>query len=93
MLIVSPCTTSAQPSAELFTRPFQAYAMVGTVAYSSLCAVSEMTSVCCLVISFFGQLLTGGGACQFAPISGSFPHFAGRFFDRALGFAVGWNYM
>src|SRR5258706_16377244 len=25
--------------------PSQAYAMVGTVAYSSLCAVSEMTSV------------------------------------------------
>jgi len=38
-------------------------------------------------------LLTGGGTRQFAPISGSFPHFAGRFFDRALGFAVGWNYM
>ncbi|KAJ3574016.1 hypothetical protein NP233_g2054 [Leucocoprinus birnbaumii] len=27
-----------------------------------------------------------------APISGTFPHFAGRWVDPALGFAVGWNY-
>ncbi|KIJ91822.1 hypothetical protein K443DRAFT_14081 [Laccaria amethystina LaAM-08-1] len=27
-----------------------------------------------------------------APISGSFPHFAERWVDPALGFAVGWNY-
>ncbi|KAH7890981.1 amino acid permease/ SLC12A domain-containing protein [Phlebopus sp. FC_14] len=49
-----------------------AYALVGTVAYSSLCSVGEMT---CL-----------------APISGTFPHFAARWVDPALGFAVGWNY-
>ncbi|KAH7909694.1 amino acid permease/ SLC12A domain-containing protein [Hygrophoropsis aurantiaca] len=45
-----------------------AYALVGTVAYSSLCSLSEMTS--------------------HAPISGTFPHFASRWVDPALGFAV-----
>ncbi|KAH7909693.1 amino acid permease/ SLC12A domain-containing protein [Hygrophoropsis aurantiaca] len=49
-----------------------AYALVGTVAYSSLCSLGEMTS--------------------HAPISGTFPHFASRWVDPALGFAVGWNY-
>ncbi|KAF9038572.1 general APC amino acid permease [Panaeolus papilionaceus] len=49
-----------------------AYALVGTVAYSSLCAVGEMTT--------------------WAPISGTFPHFAARWVDPALGFAAGWNY-
>lgn len=49
-----------------------AFALVGSVAYSSLCSVGEMTSL--------------------APISGSFPHFASRWVDPALGFAVGWNY-
>ncbi|KAF5373282.1 hypothetical protein D9615_007359 [Tricholomella constricta] len=49
-----------------------AYALVGTVAYASLCSVAEMTT--------------------FAPISGTFPHYAGRWVDPALGFAVGWNY-
>ncbi|KAF8990674.1 general amino acid permease 1 [Cyathus striatus] len=49
-----------------------AYVLVGSVAYSSLCAVGEMTT--------------------WAPISGTFPHFAGRWVDPALGFAVGWNY-
>ncbi|OCH96296.1 general amino acid permease 1 [Obba rivulosa] len=49
-----------------------AYMLVGTTAYSSLCAVGEMTS--------------------FAPISGTFPHFAGRWVDPAFGFATGWNY-
>ncbi|KAG1733342.1 amino acid permease/ SLC12A domain-containing protein [Suillus paluster] len=47
-----------------------AFALVGSVAYSSLCSVGEMTSL--------------------APISGSFPHFASRWVDPALGFAVGW---
>ena len=28
----------------------------------------------------------------FAPISGTFPHFAARWVDPAFGFAVGWNY-
>jgi amino acid transporter len=49
-----------------------AYALVGTVAYASLCAVGEMST--------------------WAPISGTFPHFAARWVDPALGFAVGWNY-
>ncbi|KZT43138.1 general amino acid permease 1 [Sistotremastrum suecicum HHB10207 ss-3] len=49
-----------------------AYCLVGSVAYSSLCAIGEMTS--------------------HAPISGTFPHFAARWVDPALGFAVGWNY-
>ncbi|KIK80905.1 hypothetical protein PAXRUDRAFT_833228 [Paxillus rubicundulus Ve08.2h10] len=49
-----------------------AYALVGTVAYASLCSIGEMTS--------------------HAPISGTFPHFAARWVDPALGFAVGWNY-
>ncbi|KAB5590835.1 General amino acid permease [Ceratobasidium theobromae] len=49
-----------------------AYIHVGSVAYSSLCAVGEMTC--------------------FAPVSGTFPHFAARWVDPAFGFAVGWNY-
>jgi len=49
-----------------------AYALIGTVAYSSLCSIGEMTC--------------------WAPISGTFPHFAARWVDPAFGFAVGWNY-
>ncbi|EIN06226.1 general APC amino acid permease [Punctularia strigosozonata HHB-11173 SS5] len=49
-----------------------AYALVGTVAYATMCSVGEMTS--------------------HAPVSGTFPHFAARWVDPALGFAVGWNY-
>ncbi|KAG6334176.1 hypothetical protein ID866_4923 [Astraeus odoratus] len=29
---------------------------------------------------------------SFAPITGSFPYYAARWVDPALGFAVGWNY-
>ncbi|KAI0091605.1 general amino acid permease 1 [Irpex rosettiformis] len=49
-----------------------AYIVVGSVAYSALCCIGEMTS--------------------HAPISGTFPHFAARWVDPALGFALGWNY-
>ncbi|OJA12034.1 hypothetical protein AZE42_02044 [Rhizopogon vesiculosus] len=49
-----------------------AFALVGSVAYASLCSLGEMTSL--------------------APISGTFPHFASRWVDPALGFAIGWNY-
>jgi amino acid transporter len=49
-----------------------AYSLVGTVAYSSLCAAAEMAI--------------------FNPTSGTFPHFAARWVDKALGFAIGWNY-
>ncbi|KAG6826249.1 hypothetical protein H0H92_000573 [Tricholoma furcatifolium] len=49
-----------------------AYMLVGSVAYSSLCSLAEMTT--------------------HAPISGTFPHYAARWVDPALGFAVGWNY-
>ncbi|KAF8835982.1 hypothetical protein BDN67DRAFT_974719 [Paxillus ammoniavirescens] len=50
-----------------------AYVLVSTVAYASLCAISEMTC--------------------FAPTSGTFPYYASRWVDEALGFAVGWNYL
>ncbi|KAG9014333.1 hypothetical protein FRB94_012739 [Tulasnella sp. JGI-2019a] len=50
-----------------------AYILIGSVAYSSLCSVGEMTC--------------------FAPISGTFPHYAARWVDPAFGFAVGWNYL
>lgn len=46
-----------------------AYALVGTVAYGTLCGLAEMAS--------------------FAPVSGSFPHYAARWVDPAFGFAVG----
>ncbi|KAJ7483172.1 general APC amino acid permease [Mycena latifolia] len=49
-----------------------AYALVGTVSYSSLCCIGEMTT--------------------WAPITGTFPHYAARWVDPAFGFAVGWNY-
>ncbi|THU90618.1 general amino acid permease 1 [Dendrothele bispora CBS 962.96] len=49
-----------------------AYVIVGTVTYSMICSLGEMTS--------------------FAPISGTFPHYAARWVDPALGFAVGWNF-
>ncbi|KAJ6606997.1 general APC amino acid permease [Mycena sp. CBHHK59/15] len=49
-----------------------AYGIVGTVAYSSLCCIGEMTT--------------------WAPISGTFPHYAARWVDPAFGFAIGWNY-
>lgn len=47
-----------------------AYTFMGSIAYSTLCSLGEMTC--------------------YAPISGSFPHFAARWVDPALGFAVGW---
>lgn len=49
-----------------------AYLFIGSIAYSTLVSVGEMTS--------------------FAPISGTFPHFAARWVDPAFGFAQGWNY-
>ncbi|KAF8324365.1 general amino acid permease 1 [Cantharellus anzutake] len=49
-----------------------AYLFIGSISYSTLCSLGEMTS--------------------FAPISGSFPHFAARWVDPAFGFATGWNY-
>ncbi|KAL1923769.1 uncharacterized protein VTP21DRAFT_8749 [Calcarisporiella thermophila] len=33
-----------------------------------------------------------GEMATYMPISGSFNHYAGRFIDPALGFAMGWNY-
>jgi len=33
-----------------------------------------------------------GEMTVFAPVSGSFPHYAARWVDPAFGFAVGWNY-
>ncbi|KAJ8583988.1 general amino acid permease 1 [Rhizopogon salebrosus TDB-379] len=48
------------------------FALVGSVAYASLCSLGEMTSL--------------------APVSGTFPYFASRWVDPALGFAVGWIY-
>ena len=92
MLIVSPCTTVR--------------ATISRIVYATLPGVRDggnrcvFLTLCCLrddecmflAITVFGTI-ADGRRCQFAPISGSFPHFAGRFFDQALGFAVGWNYM
>ncbi|KAF9224181.1 hypothetical protein BS17DRAFT_100998 [Gyrodon lividus] len=38
------------------------------------------------------SLCSVGEMTAFAPIPGSFPHYASRWVDDALGFAVGWNY-
>ncbi|KZT69225.1 general amino acid permease 1 [Daedalea quercina L-15889] len=40
----------------------------------------------------YATLCSLGEMTAFAPISGSFPHFAARWADPALGFALGWNY-
>lgn len=40
----------------------------------------------------FGMLVALGEMATKFPISGSISHFPSRFFDRALGFSVGWNY-
>lgn len=40
----------------------------------------------------FAALAALGEVTAHAPISGTFPHFAARWVDPALGFAVGWNY-
>ncbi|CDO68798.1 hypothetical protein BN946_scf184805.g7 [Trametes cinnabarina] len=40
----------------------------------------------------YASLCSLGEMTSHAPISGSFPHFAARWVDPALGFAVGWNY-
>lgn len=40
----------------------------------------------------FAALAALGEVTSHAPISGTFPHFAARWVDPALGFAVGWNY-
>ncbi|KAJ3568280.1 hypothetical protein NP233_g5815 [Leucocoprinus birnbaumii] len=40
----------------------------------------------------YSTLCSLGEMTCWAPISGTFPHFAGRWVDPAMGFAVGWNY-
>ncbi|TFY64487.1 hypothetical protein EVJ58_g2599 [Rhodofomes roseus] len=40
----------------------------------------------------YATLCSLGEMTAFAPISGSFPHYAARWADPALGFALGWNY-
>ncbi|EGG10318.1 uncharacterized protein MELLADRAFT_34045 [Melampsora larici-populina 98AG31] len=40
----------------------------------------------------YGMLVALGEMATKFPISGSLSHFPSRFFDRALGFSVGWNY-
>ncbi|KAF8317135.1 general amino acid permease 1 [Clavulina sp. PMI_390] len=40
----------------------------------------------------YSTLLSLGEMTTFAPISGTFPHFAARWVDPAFGFAIGWNY-
>jgi hypothetical protein len=49
MLIVSPFHYLCKYGSSIV----QGYSMVGTVTYASLCAVSEMTSVCCCQASPF----------------------------------------
>ncbi|KAF9232411.1 amino acid permease/ SLC12A domain-containing protein [Melanogaster broomeanus] len=39
----------------------------------------------------YASLCSIGEMTSHAPISGTFPHFAARWVDPALGFAVGWN--
>ncbi|KZO90439.1 amino acid permease [Calocera viscosa TUFC12733] len=48
------------------------YVIVGTMVYSVMISLGEMTTL--------------------YPVSGSFTHYATRFVDPALGFALGWNY-
>jgi len=48
------------------------YAVMGTVVYSMVVALGEMTTL--------------------FPVSGSFAHYASRWLDPALGFALGYNY-
>ncbi|KAI0923590.1 hypothetical protein AcW1_006502 [Taiwanofungus camphoratus] len=40
----------------------------------------------------YATLCAVGEMTSFAPISGSFPHYAARWVDPAFGFALGWNY-
>ncbi|KZT00581.1 general APC amino acid permease [Laetiporus sulphureus 93-53] len=40
----------------------------------------------------YATLCSLGEMTSFAPISGTFPHYAARWADPALGFALGWNY-
>ncbi|KAN0127424.1 Amino acid permease/ SLC12A domain containing protein [Lactarius tabidus] len=40
----------------------------------------------------FASIVSVTEMAVFAPISGSFSHYAARWVDPALGFAVGWNY-
>ncbi|EJF64342.1 general amino acid permease 1 [Dichomitus squalens] len=40
----------------------------------------------------YASLCAIGEMTAHAPISGTFPHFAARWVDPALGFALGWNY-
>ncbi|PCH44566.1 general amino acid permease 1 [Wolfiporia cocos MD-104 SS10] len=40
----------------------------------------------------YATLCSLGEMTSFAPISGTFPHYAARWVDPAFGFALGWNY-
>ncbi|OCH96295.1 general amino acid permease 1 [Obba rivulosa] len=54
---------------------------LGALLAYMLVGTTAYSALCCL-----------GEMTSFAPISGTFPHFAGRWVDPAFGFATGWNY-
>ncbi|CDH51449.1 lysine-specific permease [Lichtheimia corymbifera JMRC:FSU:9682] len=51
-----------------------------------------LIAYCVIGIMVYCVITSLGEMATFIPVSGSFNHFATRFVDPALGFALGWNY-
>ncbi|KAI7884016.1 hypothetical protein K492DRAFT_235084 [Lichtheimia hyalospora FSU 10163] len=51
-----------------------------------------LIAYCVIGLMVYCVITSLGEMATFIPVSGSFNHFATRFFDPALGFALGWNY-
>jgi yeast amino acid transporter len=65
------------------------YVIMGVVVYSMMIVLGESASSCpCPDRDIHRFLLVA----TLYPVSGSFTHYAGRWVDPALGFAMGWNY-
>ncbi|EIM81765.1 general amino acid permease 1 [Stereum hirsutum FP-91666 SS1] len=78
---------------------FAIASVVGTGLFLGLGSTLSYTGPLGLLLVFlhvgtvaFCSLASISEMTAFAPVSGTFSHFAARWVDPALGFAVGWNY-
>ncbi|KIJ65405.1 hypothetical protein HYDPIDRAFT_27415 [Hydnomerulius pinastri MD-312] len=90
------------PPPRLKSRHVQMIAIAGTLgtglflgsgqAISSAGPVGALIAYILVGTVAYASLCSVGEMTSFAPIHGSFPYYASRWVDEALGFAVGWNY-
>ncbi|GAA95789.1 uncharacterized protein L969DRAFT_62736 [Mixia osmundae IAM 14324] len=54
--------------------------------------VGLLLGYCIMGSVVYSMMVALGEMCTLYPVSGAFTHYAARFVDPALGFALGWNY-